>query len=551
MPALSSIIRKGELVTCASPLLSLLVSICLLLTGGGFFVLSSSSSGSTGSVPNVQTPFGLPRAWDEKGAITCQPGSVAVSVATSILNAFLQVVVVPTVQADSNVAVIPQQEDDHIWVDEMILQHFRVDSVSVKTATPDAQSVAVSAKAFGLEVNETRFCYTFLGIRCYGHFTATLNTTGIEAVVGFNLLPENRWNATFTQLQFSWGTLSIQHVLDSKACGIAQSIIEVFTGQMDRLIASKVQEKVNKGGKSKATEMLNSCFATIPVLALTPPIMTSDRLSVVLDATPSTVGCPPQPRVTNLPPLLERDFAAHTTVHDINNALHNSAIHDKLRWQYRLPDSMNTSLLADILPDVYAMCPECSMYLVVRTPAAPVTVFLPTNTITLTVRELIVGLYAAPRTNSQWMVFNTAKAAHTVKNKGKFEDVYRDLGFLPRNASHTSDDLPVLVLSCGATFGAQQVAFGNGRALSFTVLNVNDFDVDVVASLVGDVNTAEIEEKGMKVWNSFLAPSMNSLSPIQLPFFLRKAVLAMTLENADGGVNVGLMDDFIAALGKR
>ena len=479
----------------------------------------------------------------------CRNASAAISVATTVLNAFAQVVVVPALTSESNTAIIPAQEEDHVWVDEKVLQHFQLDTFAIKTAVPDAQSITTSAQGFGLEVRETRFRFTYLGVRCYGHFTATLNNTDIDAEVGFTLLPERRWNATFTQLKFTWGTLAIQHELDSKACGIAQSVIELFTGQMDKYIAEKVRKKLDEDGKQKATETLNTLFENSNILALSPPIMTPMQLSVVLDLTPGPLECEPQQAITTLPPLLPRDIAAHVTVHDINNVLYNAATRDRLQYLWDLPTSMNTSLFADVLPELYEMCPECPLAAIVGTKTQPKVIFLPANTVTMTLQDFVVGLYVQPRNTKERSSMRILRESRGSKMQPMTEAIYRSLGFIDsKDYRHMRDDIPVLVLSFMATFGVQNVTYENDRAIRFNVLPVHDFDVQMVASNIGDVNLEEIQEKGEKVWNDVVVPMLNARSPLKVPFFVREPLLQMTLETADGGINIGFMKEFVAAL---
>ncbi|KPI87974.1 putative expression site-associated protein 5 (ESAG5) [Leptomonas seymouri] len=531
---------KAERTASAQPLTTLLVLSCLLLLSGTLVLRGPFNDAfPLGSYLNANRTYGEPY---------CRPASAAVSVATSIINIFAQTVVIPAVQDESCMAVVPEYEEDHIWVDRMVLQHFRMGALTVKTATPNAQSMTASANSFGVQVNETRFRYTYMGISCYGHFIATLNDTDIDAVIGFTLLPENRWNATVTQLKFRWGTLAIYHKLDSKMCGIAQALIELFTGQLDKYIVEKVQRKLETDGRSKAAEVLNSLFAQVDVLALTPPVMTTDRLSVVLDATPASVGCPLQPPVTDLPPLLPRNIVAHTTVNDINNALYNIAVNDRLRWMYQLPDAINTSLFADVLPEVYEMCVECPMYTLVRSSSQPVVVFLPLNTVTLTLRDLVVGLYVVPRTAAERDAVGEVTANHNVPYREKFVEVSRRLGLVDDTAAEAGDGIAVLALSCSATFGVHNISFERGRAVRYNVLSVNDFAVDVVASLIGNVSAVEIEQKGMRIWNKVVVPIVNAKSPYKLPFFVREAELIMTLVNVDGGFNVGLRQGIASSL---
>lgn len=531
--------RKSDRARC-TPSFTLLLVATFVIFGGTAAILHGS-----GAFPFFRgDTYALSSPSDAADPPACRPASVTVSVATAIINAVAQIAVVPALQDESNVAIIPEQEDGHIWVDRMLLSHFLVDSLGVETATPNAESITVSADGFGLTVNETRFRYTYLGIRCYGHFTATLNETNINAVMELRLLPQNRWNAVFTELTFAWGTLAIEHALDSKACGIAQSIVEIFTGQLDKFIADKVQKKLDEDGKHKATEVLNSLFEEAPVLALSPPIMTADRLSVVLDATPKAVGCAPQPPVSSIPALLPRDIATHTSVTDVNNAYFNAATRGLLTRRFPLPESVNTSLFLDVIPEVYDMCPDCAMEVQVRTTTPPVSVFLPVDTVTLAFRDLVVGLYVIPSNDTAGAAFRALMAQQVQQYRDKFERTYRQLGYHSFSDAADAASLPVVALSCGGTLGVRDLRFVDGRALHYELLPVQDFNVSVAASVIGTINTAEIEQKGMAVWNTMVVRMVNKRPPLKLPPFLRKAVLNMTLQDADFGVSIGFMKDF-------
>ncbi|KAK7195885.1 expression site-associated protein 5 (ESAG5) [Novymonas esmeraldas] len=484
-----------------------------------------------------------PPRYERDAGPRCLPANVSVAVSATVVNAAIQAVAIPWIQDDNNVLVVPEQQLDHVWVDTMVLQHFRLESLIVNTGLPDAQSMTLHAARFGLEVKKSRFVFQYLGIKCYGNFWATLNETNATAVLGLTLVPEGHWNATVSQLMVHWGVLDIHHELDSKACGIAQRIVEVFTGELDTFIAAKVKSKLDEDAPAKIAEGMNNKFASSSFRVITPPVMTEERVAVTIDANPVSFGCEVAAAAQTVPEFVPRDVAVHTSAASVNNFLLNAVQAQALQVQERLPSYMNTSLFINVVPELYHACPDCPLYTLVQLANAPVVETPERGRVSVSVENVLVGLYVEANSRKS----AAALAAHLwAKSATAISFFYDDVNrsFVTqwhRGIYRDMNTFPVLALLVEARSGIRNLDTVGGRAISYEVLPVQ-VAMSVMASNVGRIDTDELAYAVETVWNDVGVPLVNLASPLRLPFFLRKAALDVGPMDIDSGFNVGIKD---------
>ncbi|CAJ1023902.1 hypothetical protein Q4I30_003383 [Leishmania utingensis] len=501
-------------------------------------VISLLQTMSTGPLSRVRTT-------DANNIVPCPPANLSVAVTSTVINRFIAAAVIPKIQEDNNTLVIPEQEVDHVWVGEMVLQHFKLKSLTVNTALPDEQSLVLQSKGFAMEVEKSRFIFHYMGIRCDGTFWVTLNETDAEAVLRLTLLPDGRWSATFPHLEVDWGQLVVYHQLDSKACGIAQKVLEIFIGDFDAFVVSQIKKKLDEEAPSKAAESLNGVFAKIGIRAMTPPVMTADTLRVMLDLNPVDFGCAPALTASAMPDLISRDIAIRTTLTSVNNLLYNAAQAGRLRVEHDLPAEWNTSLFKDIIPELYQACRECYLYTDVQAAKAPVLDVPQDGEVLVVAKDLILGLYVHPK--SMWQVATLSDIV-TKKKSGSCAGsaaVSRSFDIKKTSSWRTRKPLPVLAIRLSAACGVRNISAETGRSISYELLPVENVSVQIEASNIGDVNATELEKAIAKAWNDFAAPLANSESPLRLPPFFQKAILEVGLAAIQGGVDADRETEFM------
>ncbi|AYU82741.1 expression site-associated protein 5 (ESAG5), putative [Leishmania donovani] len=489
------------------------------------------------------------RATADKGAIGCRSANVSVAVTSTFMNTFIKAAVIPMIQNDSNTLIVPQQEVNHVWVDKMVLQHFKLGSLTVSTGVPDAQSMMIRGTGLGLKVNKSRFIFHYMGVRCSGTFWASLKETAVDAVIRLTLLPEERWNVTFPRLALDWGQVDVHHELDSETCSLAQKVVELFTGELDVFVVSKVKRMLDEEMPRKAADRLNDAFARFGIRAITPPVMTANAMAVTLDLNPLDFGCASTPTASTVPELVSRDIAARTTATSVNNVLYNAVQAQRLQVEKHLSAMWNTSLLADLFPELYRACPGCRLYTLAQATKAPIIDVLRDGEVSVDVHDLILGVYVQPNSSEHSSALSSLITEKQLRPRAGFSAAYRSFERKKRISSqYHRKAFPVLAIGCSAASGVRNISASTGHSISYELLPVRDVAVKVMASNIGDVSTKDLEKLITKVWNDFAAPLANSASPLKLPFFFQEAVLKVGPDIIEGGVNVSLKEEFLQAV---
>ncbi|KAG5494123.1 hypothetical protein JKF63_01958 [Porcisia hertigi] len=480
------------------------------------------------------------------GSISCRPATLSLGVTSTLINLFIQALLIPELNRYNGTLIIPEEVLEHVWVGPMTLQHFHLDSLVARTGTPDAQGVVLHIKGLRLKVERTKFTVQYLGLTCHGTFWATLRETGVDAALRLTILPEGRWNATFSKLKFDWGRLEVHHELEGGACNFLQNVVELFTGKLDTFVASKVMAVMDQEGSAKVARGLNDAFANFSIRAITPPVMTADALTVTVDMNPVTLGCPPAAVESTVPDLVPRDIAVRTTPTSINNLLHNAVLAKKLRVEHSLPAYWNTSLFQDVIPDLYLSCPECPLFTLVEANKEPVIRVPDDGEFHVGVEDVILELYVRPN-SSQQTVFSslssTQKATVLGADPAKaFRSLHISKG---RTSREAGKPFAVLALRFSATTGVRNIDAGAENSIDYEVLPITDVDIEVEESNIGYVNTDELVKFITTVYNVFATPLVNGAAPMVLPFFAQRALLEVGSELIQGGLNIGLHNELL------
>lgn len=485
----------------------------------------------------------------DKGVIGCHSANVSVAVTSTFMNTFIKAAVIPMIQNESNTVIVPTQEVNHVWVDDMVLQHFKLRSLTVSTGVPDAQSMMIRATGLGLQVNKSRFIFQYMGVRCSGTFWASLKEITVDAVMRLTLLPEERWNVTFPHLALDWGQVDVHHNLDSEACRLAQRVVELFIGELDIFVVSKVKRMLDEKMPLKAADGLNDAFARFGIRAITPPVMTANAMAVTLDLNPLDWGCASTPTASSVPELVSRDFAVRTTATSVNNVLYNAVQAQRLQVEKHLSAMWNTSLLADLFPELYRACPGCRLYTLAQATREPVINVLHDGEVSVDVQDLLVGVYVQPNSTEHSSALSSLITEKQLRPRAGFSAGYRFLRRRKRISSqYHRKAFPVLAIGCSAASGVRNISASTGHSISYELLPVRDVAVKVMASNIGDVSTKDLEKLITKVWNDFAAPLVNSASPLKLPFFVQEALLKVGSDVIEGGVNFSLHEEFLRAV---
>lgn len=532
--------KRGSRVAWARKRSLCVLGLVFLLTS--WFALREMQSTYRDSLSDIHTTV-------EKGVIDCRPANVSVAVTSTLMNTVIKAVVIPMIQNDSNTIIVPAQEVNHVWVDNMVLHHFKLASLTVRTGVPDAESMTVRATGLGLEVKKSRFIFHYMGVKCSGTFWASLKGTDVDAVMRLTLLPEEQWNVTFPYLALNWGQLDVHHKLDSEVCSLAQKFVELFTGELDVFVASKVRKVLDEELPGKAAEGLNDAFAKFGIRAITPPVMTDDAMAVTLDLNLVDFGCASAPTASTVPNLVSRDFAIRSTATSVNNALYNAVQAQRLEVEKHLPAMWNTTLLADVFPEVYQACPGCRLYTLVQATKAPILDVLHDGEVSVHVQDLIIGLYVQPNSTEHSSALSHLITEKQLMPRAGFSPISRFFARKKRISSqYHRQPFAVLAIGCSAASGVRNLNSSTGHSISYELLPVRDVAVKVVASNIGDLSTKDLEKLITKGWNDLAAPLANSASPLKLPFFFQETVLKVGPNTIEGGVNVSLMEEFLQAV---
>ena len=198
------------------------------------------------------------------------------------------------------------------------------------SAAANNETIGLTLAGLSLSTGNTNFEVSkkigpFGHIHCSGHFSAAIKNTDVAVflkVINANGLPQ-----VVASTSIDFGSVDVSHKMEHESCKIAEKIIEVFIGNINKKIESEIKSKVPAVVQSALNTQVNKLLAGLGlVVDVTPdatanfslsgtPVITDTRLTLgfVAKFEPKVWpagGVPPTPIASPLPqPATGKDLA--------------------------------------------------------------------------------------------------------------------------------------------------------------------------------------------------------------------------------------------------
>jgi hypothetical protein len=305
--------------------------------------------------------------------------------------------VVPLINQYVQGLVIPGESQKHFSFDNVVIQQFDIQSISITFTNPSTVSLALSQISFAIP--QTHFdVFTkilFIKLSCSGNFWASMSGTTISLSMAAS---ESNGDLVFgdAQSSVSWGSLNINHDFPNFFCKIGQDIIQLFIGNINNLIKKTVENDIPAKIGPMVQAALDKALAKLPLDFVSQPQVTSDSISLTVDLLghPAGVAKVMGPlRSARTRAIAARDLELEIPQTALNNLLLFTQQQGGLNMNFT-DKKFNTSVIKTIFPAVYAQCPDCPFAIEINAIDAPF-VTTTSDSIGITVTNGILGLNLA------------------------------------------------------------------------------------------------------------------------------------------------------------
>lgn len=284
---------------------------------------------------------------------------------------------VPIVLAAAQTLTIPGAKTSDFHYDDIHVASCSLNSSSV-SFDKTSQNVVLTLTDLGLSIGNTNFeviksIKPFGHLHCSGHFSAAIEHTDITVqlrVVNADGTPQI---STTTSINF--GSIDVSHSMSHESCKIAEKIVEIFIGNVNKKIESEVKSKVPGVVQKALNGAVNKLLAGLGLVVsvdshaqanfslVGTPTITDTQLALGFQArfepkVRPPGGIPPMP-VAPTPALPDNDkdlaLAFSASVFDSASAVYSAL--DVLELNETIPTNISTSLRV-VLPQLRRAYPS-------------------------------------------------------------------------------------------------------------------------------------------------------------------------------------------------
>lgn len=308
---------------------------------------------------------------------------------------------VPVVVAAAQNLTIPGAQTSQFHYDTIRVASCSLNSSSV-SFDKTSQNIVLTLTDLGLSIGNTNFeviksIKPFGHLHCSGHFSAAITHTDVAMqlrVVNADGMPQ-----VVATTSIDFGSVDVSHSMSHESCKIAEKIVEVFIGNINKKIESEVKSKIPGVVQNALNNEVNKLLAGLGLVISVDsyaqanfnlsgtPTITDTQLALGFQAkfeakAPPPGGIPPTPEVP--PPMLphnDKDLALafSASVFDTASAVYTAL--GVLELNETIPENVSASLRL-ILPQLrraYATQPLV-VHLAANSRLPPRVVFGPAGT---------------------------------------------------------------------------------------------------------------------------------------------------------------------------
>jgi hypothetical protein len=376
---------------------------------------------------------------------------VTLDVGESLFQKILAILVPVIDNVVANI-VIPGGQGKNFAFNPIHFTEFKIGAIDITFAAPD--KVRISLDQLSFAIPQTHFDVWVVIIfkaTCAGDFWASMSGTSIAiefdmSNVGGKLQFSN------PQSSVTWGTLNINHQFHD-FCNFIEKVLQVFIGNIDTLIRNVVEKILPAKIGPLVEAKLNAVFGNFKVSFVGQPVVNANGITLTVDLIPQGQLARFVRNPHELLPvgrrigMVGRDLTLSIPAQSLDNLL----LYDLPKLSANITLKANNSIIKDIFPAAYALCPSCPFAIEFKFLAAPTVTFV-NDTLGLIVQNLILGV--------------------------NFE-------------SSSKAIVPFVDLTLNTTVNVQQLQILNGSTIYFQ-LQVLGFSVGQYASAIGPIDVSLI-----------------------------------------------------------
>ena len=261
--------------------------------------------------------------------------------------------------------VIPGGSEKKFGYDAIRFSQFSVNSITVSTAIPN--KITVRINGLTIAIGNTNFWVKAL-IKCKGHFSASIQGATVAVTLALNNDGNGHLRST-TTVAASIQKVAISHKFNSVLCKVANALISLFIGNIDKKISAAIKDQLPKMLGPAISQAVDKMFLNIPLYFVNTPSVVPQGFSVTVDLLGTVrsfytdangrVPADPMAAITEGLEGYDRDVTVSVPAASMNNIM--IVAFNQGKFTYSLLVNGNTSLFRAIMPNAYDACPACRL----------------------------------------------------------------------------------------------------------------------------------------------------------------------------------------------
>lgn len=318
--------------------------------------------------------------------------------------------IVPIVNQIASNITIPGSSSDHVDIDPVHIVDFNLGPITFTFTSPNTVQVALTNLAF--QIPDTGFKLKdkilFVHVSCSGKAYGQI---AIGATFSFNLIDANGKIALdgATAVNIDYKTLNIGYKMDDFACKIVSKFINFVIGGITDKIKAAIEKDLGPGIQKALTTALNNAFTRLPVGVTGNPTVANGVLSVPIDLD-SLIHAERQPPALHTARFI-RSFGDNTRDIEIvvpqasaNTVLQTVTSDGRFHFNHSTK-KLTTAVFKSIIPEAYAMCPDCVLEIAVDINRIAPTLSFANNNMSLSATNVTMGFFAVQSGDSLLPLF--------------------------------------------------------------------------------------------------------------------------------------------------
>lgn len=281
--------------------------------------------------------------------------------------------------------VIPGGSEKQFGYDAIRFSEFSVRGITVHTAAPN--KITVSVNGLTISIAKTNFWVKAV-LKCKGYFTASIQGATVAVTLALSHDGQGHLRSS-TSVSTTIQKVSISHKFNSILCKVANAIVQLFIGNIDKKIASAIKDQMPKMLGPAVSRAVDGMFLKIPLYFTGTPTVVAEGFAVTVDLLGTVkmhYASNPSIPIEDTVRLVEeglraqgfdRDITLSVPAQSMNNIM--AIAFQQGKFSYSLLVNGNTSLFKNVMPNAYMACRDCRLVMNFGLSVPPYLVFADNN----------------------------------------------------------------------------------------------------------------------------------------------------------------------------